>query len=117
MMPEPPKPMMSEDELRREMRLIAIDALAANLLATSILQASKNPEALMASIREGMLQTAALPFPEHDPAESDWYASEFEAAVARLLGMAESQMHQALQSHREKAARSSSDDAPSSDET
>jgi hypothetical protein len=105
--------MMTEDELKREMRLIAVEALAVNLLTASILLQPSDPEQTMANIRQWMLRTASLPFPELEPAESDLYASEFEAAVDRLMEMADSQIRLALQGLRARAGHGSSDGAPS----
>jgi len=100
---------MTEDEIKRETRLLALEILAVNLLATDVLLTPKSdPSALAAKIRERMIAAAGKPFPEvDDPAMSDLLSAELEAAVDRLMEMATDQINLVLEALAEKAKRGS----------
>ncbi|HEY6258202.1 MAG TPA: hypothetical protein VIY51_20665 [Xanthobacteraceae bacterium] len=89
---------MTEGELRAQMRLYAIELLTVNLSAMTCLMTPK-PRELIAAVRKQMVDRArALTFPGlDDPAMSDLFAAELEAAVDRLVEMADGQISRVLQ--------------------
>ncbi|MGP0088473.1 MAG: hypothetical protein ACLPKB_00680 [Xanthobacteraceae bacterium] len=88
---------MTEDEIKAEMRLWALEVLVCNLVAIWSLT-DRNPADLLRQTREQMIEGARKrTFPEAaDPALSDLYSAELESAVARLMDMGSEQMRLVL---------------------
>jgi hypothetical protein len=97
----------TEHELKLQMRLYAVELLAAKMLAMSLLlQPEPDPSRRMAKIRQQMVHPAQPhTFPDLDPAMSDLLSAELEAAVDRLMEMATVQIDQALQARKKKTER------------
>jgi hypothetical protein len=95
---------MDENELKLQMRLYAVEILAANLLAMSCLQSSLDPSNLIARLRQQIVEGArGHTFPGlEDPAMSDLYSAELEAAVDRLMEMATAQTNVVLQARQKR---------------
>jgi hypothetical protein len=89
---------MTEEELRGQMRLYAVEILAVNLLAISCLMTPK-PQELVAKVRQQMIDGARThTFPGlDDPAMSDLLSAELESAADRLMEMASAQIDVVLQ--------------------
>jgi hypothetical protein len=94
---------MIEDELKLQMRLYAVEILSVNLLAISLLQTG-TPLELLAEIRQQMIDGAKTHvFPGlDDPAISDLFSAELEAAVDRLMEMASGQINAVLQDRKQQ---------------
>jgi hypothetical protein len=74
------------------MRLWALECLVCNILAT-IAASDANPTELIQRTRDQMVSGARQrAFSEVDPAMSDLFSAELEAAVTRLMDMASSQI-------------------------
>jgi hypothetical protein len=91
-----------EDTAKLEMRLCALEAMTANLFAVMALMAPGiSPDQLITRARSQMIAGAqGKTFPEfRDPALSQLFAIELEAAIDCLLGMVSEQIT-LLQQHR-----------------
>ncbi len=83
---------MNEAEIKREMRLWALEILVANLLAM-LCELDPTPMDLFVKIRAQMIESSKKQaFSDLEPAESDFLSAEFEAAVSRLMEMAGTQI-------------------------
>jgi hypothetical protein len=82
---------MTEDEIKLEARLFAIEAAVCQLLVALLFQSDDDPLAALEIQRKQWLAGAKQKtFPElGDPALSDLMSAELEAAVDRLAGMEE----------------------------
>jgi len=85
---------MSPDEVKNSMRIYAVEALAANLLAmSSVASAPADPQRLVSRIQQQMIEGARkYRFPGVDTASSDLASAELENAVDRLMGMVRAQI-------------------------
>jgi hypothetical protein len=84
--------MDDEQAIKLEMRLWALEVLVCNILAV-IASSDSDPNELMKKTREQMISGAQQhTFPEVDPAMSDLLSAELEAAITRLMDMANSQI-------------------------
>jgi hypothetical protein len=95
---------MTEGELKAQMRLYAIELLTVNLSAMTCLMTPK-PRELIAAVRQQMIGRAReLTFPGlDDPAMSDLFSAELESAVDRLVEMADEQIGRVLQARKRKS--------------
>jgi hypothetical protein len=94
---------MDEQTIKAEMRLWALEVLVCNIFAI-IAASDTNPNELMTKTRDQMIAGARQrTFSEVDPAMSDLLSAELEAAVTRLMEMANSQIAM-LQRHRGERA-------------
>lgn len=94
---------MTEEEIKLQMRLYAVEILAVNLLALSCLQA-QDPHEAVARARRGMIDGArghAFHGLE-DAAMSDLFSAELETAADRLMEMVSGQIDQVLKSRKTK---------------
>lgn len=83
---------MNEDEAKLNMRLYALELLVVNAFAM-LCTLDPLPDDFLAGIQKQMIAAAKKQgFPGFDPAESDFLSAELEVALARLLGMAGSQI-------------------------
>jgi hypothetical protein len=92
---------MTEEEIKSEMRLYAIEVYVSNLFAMSCLM-TPSPMEYAETVRRQMTAGARQrAFPEvGDAALSDLLSAELEAAVTRLAGMASEQISVALRNRR-----------------
>src|SRR6266480_6881715 len=91
--------MDEEQAIKAEMRLWALENLVCNIL-TIIATTDPDPDGLMTATRDQMIAGARQrAFSQVDPAMSDLFSAELEAAVARLMDMASSQIS-GLRRHR-----------------
>jgi hypothetical protein len=81
--------MMSERELKAQMRLYAIELFVTNLYATHCVAVEpSNPLRILEKRRAALIEGARqLAFPNRDPAESDQLSAEAEIATTRLVEM------------------------------
>lgn len=80
---------MDEEALKAEIRLWALECIVSQL-AVMLYVTSGDPHLVMAHRRAALMaKTKTMTFPGHDPAMSDFVASELESAVDRLLVMQE----------------------------
>jgi hypothetical protein len=83
---------MSEDDIKDEMRLWAIEVALANLYVM-VCALDPNPVSLFDQIQKQMIAGAKKrTFPEVGAAMSDLYSAELENAVTRLTDMVRAQM-------------------------
>jgi hypothetical protein len=81
--------MLTEDELKSECRLYAVEWVAALLFAAHFRQMGDDGPAFLEQARQQALAGARQKtFAGLDPAMSDLLSAEIESAVDRLLGMA-----------------------------
>ena len=94
---------MSNDGLKAEMRLYALELLAADLFAMSCLMSS-SPRETLARVRQQMIDGArSQTFPGlADPAKSDLFSAELESALDRLMEMVNAQIDAVLQAREGK---------------
>jgi hypothetical protein len=85
---------MTENELRLQMRIYALEVLAVNLLSISCLASGLDPRSVLAQVKQQMLEGARRQtFPDlADPAMSDLASAELETAVEILMEMAKQQI-------------------------
>lgn len=86
---------MTESEIKAEMRLYVLETLVANMMAITCGAAEPaDPKGAFAKAKAQMIGAAKIQsFPQlDDPALSDLYAAELEAAVARLASMVDEQI-------------------------
>ena len=96
---------MTNDELRSWTRIYAVEILAVNLCAISLLQA--NPQELAERTRQQMIEGARQHgFPGLDAAMSDLASAELEDAVDRLMQMVGGQISEVLQRRQSSAGQS-----------
>jgi hypothetical protein len=95
---------MPEDEIKSEVRLYAVESLAATLFAMLCLMNAGDPRADIAEVRRQTIDGARLrAFPElDDPVTSDLYSAELESAVDRLMEMATEQIDAILEARRRR---------------
>jgi hypothetical protein len=80
---------MSEEQIKAECRLYAIEWAVSILFATSFKQMGAAGPAMLGQVRQQALEGARKKtFPDLDPAMSDLLSAELETAVDHLLGMA-----------------------------
>jgi hypothetical protein len=79
-------PAMTEDEIKAEMRLIALEHFVVNLFALSVLQENpEHPLEFFEMVQKQMIAGAhRQTFPAVDPSMSDLLSAELEAAIDRL---------------------------------
>lgn len=94
--------MQSEQEIKTEVRLYAIEIFVANLLSISCLSTSA-PKAVIDQMRLQLRQGANKPLIGLDAAMSDMISAELESAVDRLAGMASEQIDSTLKHAQGKA--------------
>jgi hypothetical protein len=83
---------MNEDAVKAEMRLWALETLVCDMFVM-LLSSHPNPTTFFSQMRAQMLAGARKrTFPGFDPSQSDLLSAELEAAVSRLLAMANEQM-------------------------
>ena len=81
--------MSSEDDVKAECRLHAVEWAVSLLFAAHFRQAGDAGAVLLEQRRQEALAAARQQtFPSFDPAMSDLYSAELEASIDRLLGMA-----------------------------
>jgi hypothetical protein len=86
---------MNEQEFKAEMRLYIMETMIANLLVGFCLQANPhNPSTALTAMKQQMIEGAKRQTFSHlkDPAQSDLYSAELEAAASRLGSLASEQM-------------------------
>jgi hypothetical protein len=86
---------MNAQELKAEMRLYVMETMIANLLVGFCLQANPhNPSTALTAMKQQMIEGAKRQTFSHlkDPAQSDLYSAELEAAASRLGSLASEQM-------------------------
>jgi hypothetical protein len=77
--------MNTEDTIKNEVRLFALESIVCQNLATVYLSM---PREIFAAVQKQALDGAKKqPFPGLDPAYSDLISAEFEAALERLYSM------------------------------
>jgi hypothetical protein len=80
--------MSTEDDIKAECRIYAVEWAVSLLLAAQFLQMGDEGAAMLERARQQALQGARRKaFPDLDPAMSDLLSAELESAVDRLLGM------------------------------
>jgi hypothetical protein len=101
---------MTVSELKAQMRLHAIELLAANLFAMTCLMTPK-PRALISAVRQQMIGWAqTLTFPGFDdPAMSDLCVAELESAVDRVVEVADEQINRVLRTREIKRGHGSAE--------
>ncbi len=82
---------MTEDEMRREMRLTAIEFLLTTLYRNYYRSVGASSEMVLAEHRRLLDHLETDPWGD-DPAMSDMLSDEFRSAVAALLGQIEEKM-------------------------
>jgi len=76
---------MTEDQIKTEMRLFALESIVCQRFATHYLQM---PREIFDAIQKQAIEGAQRQtFPEFDPAFSDLLSAEFQASLERLYGM------------------------------
>jgi hypothetical protein len=77
--------LMTEDEIKSEMRLWALECIVCQHWATALIAL---PQSMADEVHKQLLDGAKKnAFPKIDPALSDHYAAEFESALQRLVKM------------------------------
>ena len=82
-----PKKEMTEDEIKTEVRLYALEMRRLQSAAALHLQGGDPQRTLAAARKQATAGTHRKTFPELTPTESDIYSAELENAVSRLLEM------------------------------
>jgi hypothetical protein len=92
--------MTPEEEITNWIRIYAVEILAVNLCALSLLQTSE-PEQIASGVRQQMIDGARTHgFSGLDPAQSDLASAELEDAVGRLMEMVSAQINVVLEARR-----------------
>jgi hypothetical protein len=82
---------MNEDVIKAEMRLFALETITCQLWAMTLLQEPPDIATKIHSVWLGRAKNHAFPGVD-DPAVSDLYSAEFEAAMRRLVEMQKSHL-------------------------
>jgi len=78
---------MTEDGIKAEVRLYALECIVSQFAATLHLQGGDPKRTLAAARKQAIEGTRKRTFPQLNAAESDHYSAELESAVLRLLDM------------------------------
>jgi hypothetical protein len=97
---------MTTDELKDWMRIYAVEILAVNLCAMSLLQTA-DPQGLAERVRKQMIEgTRRHGFAGVDPAMSDLASAELEDAANRLMEMVSEQIRVVLENRQPRTSGS-----------